>query len=369
MRSALQHRLFTMPDRKKIIFTVTNNLEADQRVHKVASFFLERGWDVLVVGSTHRVCHEYKQPYGTKRLSVWFKKGPLFYAEFNIKLFFYLLFKKADRIWGNDTDTALASFLAAKIKRVNYSLDLHELFPEVPEVTNRKFVKWVWTKVEDFVLPRVTDGYTVCQSIANYYKDRYGVALKVLRNVPFSRPYIRTHKFDWTDKKVILYQGAVNEGRGIEWIIRAMPFIDNAIFVIIGKGDKDEEVRNLVDELNLNDKVKFLGFKPFSELSEYTNSADLGVCLLEQKGLSYYFSLPNRIFDFMQAHVPMLATGFPEIKRVLETEQTGVCIDHYEPEYLAEVIKGILAQPVDHDRFSTAADDNCWEKERETILV
>lgn len=368
MRSALQHRLFRMSS-KKIIFTVTNNLEADQRVHKVASFFFEKGWKVLVVGSTHRLCHEYKQPYSTKRLSVWFKKGPLFYAEFNVRLFFYLLFKKADRIWGNDTDTALATFLAAKIKRIHYSLDLHELFPEVPEVTHRKMVKWVWTKIEDFVLPHVSDGYTVCQSIANYYKERYNISFKVLRNVPLSQPYVRADKFNWTNKKVILYQGAVNEGRGIEWIIRAMQFIDNAIFVVIGKGDKDQEVRNLANELNVNDKVKFLGFKCFSELFEYTNSADLGVCLLEEKGLSYYYALPNRIFDFMQAHVPMLATGFPEIKRVLETEHTGICINHYEPEYLAEVINGMLSQPVDHNRFSEASHNNCWEKEREIILI
>lgn len=354
---------------KRIIFTVTNNLESDQRVHKVASYFHEKGWDVMVIGSNHRTCHPYQQPYQTKRLKVWFKKGFLFYAEFNIKLFFYLLFHKVDRIWGNDTDTALATYLASKLKRCDYSLDLHELFPEVPEVTNRPCVKKVWTMVENWVLPHVKDGYTVCESIAQYYKNKYGIQLKVLRNVPFYKEYQREDKFNYPNKKVILYQGAVNEGRGVDWIIRAMKHIEDAVFVIIGDGDKKQEMEKLVNSLQLNDKVKFWGHLPFYELKGYTNSADLGVCLLEEKGLSYYYALPNRIFDFMQAHVPMLATDFPEIRKIIETEKTGKVINHYEPEYLAQVIEEMLRQPINHELFLEATNRNNWEKEREIITM
>ena len=354
---------------KRIIFTVTNNLESDQRVHKVASYFHENGWQVTVIGSNNRTCHPYKQAYNTKRLNVWFKKGPLFYAEFNLKLFFYLLFHKVDRIWGNDTDTALATYLSSKIKRCEYSLDLHELFPEVPEVTNRAGVKRIWTAIEDWVLPNVTDGYTVCESIAQYYKNKYNITLKVLRNVPFLKEYKRECKFNYTDKKIILYQGAINEGRGVDWLIKSMQHIDDAIFVIIGNGDKKEEMEDLVNSLHLNDKVKFLGHIPFYELNSYTNSADLGVCLLEEKGLSYYYALPNRIFDFMHAHVPMLATDFPEISKILKQEQTGYVINHYEPEYLASVIKNILHQPIDHNIYYQAAENNNWGKERRIIKI
>lgn len=354
---------------KRIIFTVTNNLESDQRVHKVASYFHEKGWNVMVIGSNHRTCHPYQQPYQTKRLNVWFKKGFLFYAEFNIKLFFYLLFHKTDRIWGNDTDTAPATYLASKIKRCDYSLDLHELFPEVPEVTDRPRVKKVWTMIENWVLPHIKDGYTVCDSIAQYYKNKYGINLKVLRNVPFYREYQREDKFNYPNKKVILYQGAVNEGRGVDWIIHAMKHIEDAVFVIIGDGDKKQEMENLVNTLQLNDKVKFWGHLPFYELKGYTNSADLGVCLLEGKGLSYYYALPNRIFDFMQAHVPMLATDFPEIRKIIETEKTGTVINHYEPEYLAQVIEEMLHQPIDHEHFYQATNRNNWEKEREIITI
>lgn len=355
-------------ERKRIIMTVTNNLEADQRVHRVASYFHENGWEVLVVGSRQKECHDYRQPYETLRLPVFFKKGPLFYAEFNVRLFFYLLGRKAERIWANDTDTLLAGYWASRLTHTRLTVDLHELFPEVPEVADRRFVKLCWTKLEDWILPHVKECYTVCQSIADYYHHRYGLSVKVLRNVPFKRDYEgRTGKFDFQGKRVILYQGAVNEGRGIEWIMDAMPYVDNAVFVVIGKGDLYDELRAKCERDGLNDRVKFLGHLPFSELSAYTNDSDLGVCLLKEKGLSYYYALPNRVFDFMQAHVPLLATDFPEISRVLNEAHTGRVISDYEPHRLADVINEMLGTPVDHEVFTKAAEHYNWESERTVV--
>lgn len=355
-------------EERKIIMTVTNNLEADQRVHRVASYFHEKGWKVTVVGSQNKPCHDYQQPYETLRLPVWFKKGPLFYAEINIRFFIYLLRHASGRIWSNDTDTILAGYLASKLKRRPLTVDLHELFPEVPEVANRRFVKMCWTKLEDWILPHVKECYTVCQSIADYYHQRYGIEVKVLRNVPFKRPYTgKTGKFDLGGKRVILYQGAVNEGRGIEWIMDAMPYVENAVFVVIGKGDLYDSLREKCERDGLSDRVKFFGHIPFAELSAYTNDSDLGVCLLKQKGLSYYYALPNRVFDFMQAHVPLLATDFPEIARILNQEGTGRVICDYEPEKLAAVINEMLGAPIDHDLFAKASEQYNWELEREVI--
>lgn len=355
-------------EQKSIVMTVTNNLEADQRVHRVASYFHENGWNVLVVGSQNKPCHDYNQPYRTKRLPVFFKKGPLFYAEVNLRLFFFLLRQHTNRIWSNDTDTILAGFLASKMKRVSFTVDLHELFPEVPEVACRRFVKMCWTKLEDWILPHVKECYTVCQSIADYYHKRYGIEVKVLRNVPFRREFAgKTGKLDFGGKRVILYQGAVNEGRGVEWIMDAMPYVENAVFVVIGKGDLYEELKEKSERDGLTEQVKFLGHIPFAELPAYTNDADLGVCLLKEKGLSYYYALPNRVFDFMQAHVPLLATDFPEISRVLNIEHTGRVIREYEPQYLASVINEMLDSPVDHDVFNKAAERYVWQSEREVI--
>lgn len=351
---------------EKVVLTVTNNLETDQRVNKVALTLQKLGKDVLVVGSRSRKCNEsYNPGYATKRLNVIFKKGLFFYMEFNIRLFLYLLFAKVDVYVANDTDTILPNYLASTIRRKKLVADFHELFPEVPEVCERRFVKKVWTLIEDFTIPRIKNGYTVCQSMADYYKDRYGADLKVVRNIPNYRPFNgKLDKFkDFGDKKVILYQGAVNEGRGIEWIMDAMKYLSDAVFVIIGNGDLFNELYAKSQKEEYKDKVFFLGQKPYQELWEYTVSSDLGVCLLKNKGLSYYFSLPNRIFDFMQAHTPILATGFPEIKRIVEVEKTGKTTMSQNPQELANIISEMLHNPLQEDYFIKATEKFAWELE------
>ncbi len=355
--------------KRRVIISVSNNLETDQRVNKVASTLHNNGFEVLLIGLKNKSSHISKPQLATKRMPVFFKKGFLFYAEFNIRLLFFLLFSRCDILLANDTDTVIPNFLVSKIRRKKLVVDLHELFPEVPEVTDRKFVKRVWTGIENLIFPHIKTGYTVCWSIADYYNKKYGMSLKVVRNVPAKKPFIeKSNLLEYGGKKIILYQGAVNEGRGIEWLIDAMPYIENAVFVIIGKGDLYEEMQAKVRTMQLGDRVVFKGVIPFQELAAYTNCADLGVCLLEQKGLSYYFSLPNRVFDFMQAHVPLLATGFPEIANVLNAYGTGCLINRYEPEYLAGVICEILAQPVNHALYEKACDEFNWEKEEKVLL-
>lgn len=355
---------------KRIILSVSNNLEGDQRINKVASSLLNHGYDVTVVGVKSRTCHPYARPYKTDRLPVFFKKGFLFYGELNIRLFFRLLTAKCDLMLANDTDTVAANFLASKIRRKPMVVDLHELFPEVPEVVNRPFVKSFWTKIEDLVFPSIKWGYTVCQSIADHYKKRYGIQLGVVRNIPNRKSYEgRSNRLDYGTKKVILYQGAVNVGRGIEWIIEAMPLIDNAVFVVIGNGDIKEEMMQKCETLGVTDRVFFLGHVPFDELSDYTRAADLGVCLLKNQGLSYYYSLPNRVFDYMQQHVPLLATDFPEIAKIIRPNGTGELITHYEPHYLAETIQRMLDTPIDHSKYEKACAQYNWENEEKTMLA
>ena len=349
---------------KQVVLSVTNNLEEDQRVNKVTLSLKKMGYGVLVVGTDNTECHEYNPGYKTKILRVLFKKSILFYLEYNLRLFFFLISHRFDIYVANDTDTLLANFFASKIKKTKLVVDLHELFPEVPEVVNRKLVKWVWTKIEDAILPHIKHGYTVCQSIADYYKNRYGITLQVVRNLPSYKKYEgRKDLFkEFGDKKVILYQGCVNEGRGIEWIMDAMNYIDNAVFIVLGQGDLYEELK-LKAEQHFNGKVAFLGRKPYSDLINYTLSADLGVCLLKNQGLSYFYALPNRIFDYMQAHLPILATSFPEISEIVNKEKTGLTINSEDPKKIAEVIQFLLRQKVDHDNFERAANIYNWENE------
>jgi len=354
----------------KITVSVTNDLVTDQRVHKVCTTLAQSGYEVKLAGRKFRNSQPVKRIYKTDRLRLIFNHSALFYAEYNIRLFFYLLFDKTDLYLSNDTDTLPANYLVSKIRRKPLVFDAHEMFPEVPEVTDRKWVKAIWTKIEDYLFPKLKNSYTVCRSIADIYNEKYRINMQVVRNIPSQITTVvnQTPPIQANGKKIILYQGAVNVGRGIEWIIDAMPYLDDFIFYVVGDGDILQELKERVNQLNLNDKVIFTGRVPFEELPAYTACADIGVNLLENKGLNYYYSLPNRIFDYMRMQVPVLAGDFPEIRRIVAHYGIGALVDKHEPQFLAATIRQMLVQGKNEAGFAAANAELSWENESEILL-
>lgn len=352
---------------KRIIISVTSDLITDQRVLKTANTCFKNGYEVLLVGRELKKSISLNLPFPVKRFRLIFNQSALFYAEFNIRLFFLLLFSRSDIFLANDTDSLPANFLAAKIRRKKLVFDAHELFPEVPELQNRKFIKKCWTKIEDIIFPHLINSYTVCSSIAEYYNKKYGIEMKVVRNVPYYAEPVK-NKLNKKSEKIILYQGALNLGRGLEWVLKAMPLIKNARLVIIGDGDLANVLKQMTVKLQINDRVDFIGRIEGDKMRGFTTTADIGLCLLENKGLSYYYSLPNRIFDYLNAGVPVLATDFPEIRNIVEQHKTGVTINHYEPEYLASVINEMLKNSIPTNHFETLSKVYCWENEEKVII-
>jgi glycosyltransferase involved in cell wall biosynthesis len=367
---------------KRIVISVSNDLIADQRVAKVSASLHNNGYNVLLIGCIKKERKPLKRPYRTYRFNLFFKKKFIFYLEYNLRLLFVLLFKRKDILLCNDTDALPANFIASKLCRVPLIFDAHELFPEVPELVKRPQVKRVWEKIEDIIFPHLKYSYTVCESIAEHYKQKYGITMGVVRNIPNrtdSNTSINNNQSKVLEtlpslegKKLLLYQGAVNVGRGVEWIINAMPYLDNCILCICGEGDLFHEMQALAKEKQLEKRVIFTGRLPFEELNQYTALADLGFILLENMGLSYYYSLPNRVFDYMKYGVPVLASNFPEIARIVEPNHTGKLISHYEPEYLAKVITQMLKEWEDKStykrRLKELSDKYCWENEEKVML-
>ncbi|MDR1584604.1 MAG: glycosyltransferase [Prevotellaceae bacterium] len=355
--------------KKRIIISVTSDLATDQRVLKSAFSCHKNGYDVLLAGRKLKNSLPLNLPFKYLRFRLIFNSSAFFYAEYNIRLFFFLLFSRCDILLSNDTDTLPANYLVSQLRRKKLVFDAHELFPEVPELARRPCVKKIWEKLEDFIFPRLQYSYTVCQSIAGYYNRKYGIEMKVVRNVPYYRQTTsRLLREQFPGKKIVLYQGALNVGRGLEWVIDAMPLIDNAVLVIIGCGDIRQQLETQVERLKLKDKVFFAGKIGGDKLHEYTSSADIGLCLLESRGLSYYYSLPNRIFDYIQAGLPVLATCFPEIENIVATCKTGVLIDRYEADFIAATINDMLNNPLDTSHFGDLAKEFCWENEEKILM-
>ncbi|NOZ45706.1 MAG: glycosyltransferase family 4 protein [Chlorobi bacterium] len=364
-----------MQKRKKtVIISVINDLVTDQRVHKVSQTLYNIGYNILLVGRRLPDSLDLtKRDYNTKRFKLIFLKGPLFYAEINIRLFFFLLFKKFDIALANDLDTLPANYFAAFIKRKKLVYDCHEIFTEVPELIHRSFTKKIWELIEKCLLPKVKYAYTVNKSVANYYAIKYGVSMNIVRNVPIKHSITKkdTKRFN-EKKKIIVYQGALNIGRGLEIMIESMQYIKNVDFNIIGDGDIKQELIKLVKQLKLEDKVKFLGKIPFKELHYYTEKADLGVSLEEDLGLNYRYSLPNKIFDYIHAGIPVLVSDLPEMSELIIKYRVGEILKNRTPEELANKIEFIFK---DIKRYTLwmlntikAKEELCWEQEEKNIV-
>jgi glycosyltransferase involved in cell wall biosynthesis len=357
---------------KKIIVSVTNDLVSDNRVHKVCTTLHKMGFDVLLVGrklSTSLPVDIRK--YAVKRFNLLFHKGPQFYAAYNIRLYLYLLFSKFDVLLSNDLDTLPANFIAAKVKNKPLVYDSHEYFTEVPELINRSHVKKVWEWLEKKMVPKIKYAFTVCNSIAKIYEEKYGTPFKVVRNIPVSAKINSSTEKSEKPEKIILYQGAVNIGRGLEQAILAMQFIENAKLIIAGGGDIKTNLQNLVMKENLQNKVEFTGRLSIKELSKLTPQADLGLSIEEDLGLNYRFALPNKLFDYIQAQVPVLITNLPEMAAIVNQYQIGEITESLEPRHLAEKIMDALnndeKRKVWKNNLPLAAKELTWENEEKVI--
>ena len=359
--------------KKRIIVSVTNDLIADNRVHKVCTSLVKLGFEVLLVGRKLPASLPVAERiYATKRLRLLFKKGPLFYTCFNFRLFLFLLFAKFDVVLSNDLDTLPANFLASKLRNKPLVYDSHEYFTEVPELVNRPKVQKIWEWLEKRMLPNLKNAYTVCDSIAKAYQKKYGTPFKVVRNVPFAKQLNSPSllKND-TEDKVVLYQGAVNVHRGLEQAILAMKHLEKTRFIITGDGDIKPLLEKLVQQKKLGDKVEFLGRLPINELYKITPTADLGLSIEEDVGLNYRYALPNKLFDYIQAEVPVLVTSLPEMSAVVNHYEIGGITESLEPEKLAEKMKAALFDDSKRvewkQNLKLAAAELTWENEEEKL--
>lgn len=363
---------------KRIVLSVTNDLTTDQRLHRVCTTLNSLGFDVLLIGRKKRDSLPLDdRTYRMKRMRLLFEKGPFFYAEYNLRLFFLLLITKTDLLVSNDLDTLLSNFLLSRIKRKVLFYDTHEYYTETPELVNRRRVKKIWESIERNIFPKLKHVYTVNDSIAGLYRKKYGVEIEVIRNFPLKKNYeinkTRKELRLPENKKIILLQGAgINIQRGAEEMVEAMQYIDNAVFVILGGGDVLGMLKIKVNQLQLQEKVMFIPKQPLDKVFQYTVHADLGITLDKDTNLNYRFSLPNKIFDYIQARVPVLASPLIEIRKVIEKYDIGTMIDDHKPEHIAKKVSDIFDDAktlsVWKENLTFASEELCWEKEEQKLI-
>lgn len=353
---------------KKIIISVTNDLTTDQRVAKICNTFVGLDYDVILVGRVLNNSIPLERHYKTKRFKLLFNKGVLFYAEYNLRLFIFLLFSKKDMLWANDLDTLVASFLVSKLQKKQLIYDSHELFTEVPELIHRKFVKKTWEVLESWMFPKLQNVITVSPSIASFYNKKYKVSCKVIRNFPYKQTIIESAKMSFPqNKKILLYQGSVNIGRGLELAIETIKLLPNYILVIVGDGDIFENLKIKIRNERLHQKVFLLGKKTPAALKKITPLATVGISIEEDLGLNYRYALPNKMFDYIQANVPVITSNLPEMKNIIEKYNIGQVLFKRSPEALKRLVEEVSQNSYDN-QLKKAGDVLHWKKEEEKLI-
>lgn len=355
---------------KRIVFTVTNDLVYDRRMHRICVTLQTNGYAVELVGRLLKDSKPLQQfSFKQTRLSCFFNKGFLFYVEYNIRLFIFLLFRNFTIVCGCDLDTLPAAMLAAKLKRKKVVYDAHEYFPESPELIGKPFKQSVWYFIEKFTVPYVDALYTVTNSIAELFKKKYNVDCAVVRNLPPLKKNKRTND----TSSVLLYQGAVNIGRGLNEMLLTMLKIDDLEFHIAGDGDEMKHIRYSIEKLNLSKRVKLLGKKSPNELEEITQKAFIGINLLENRGLSYYYSLGNKTFDYIQAGIPQVLIGFPEYIALNKEYNIGLIVDELTVEKIEIAIRKLQKDKALYEQLQQncfkAREVLCWEKEEQKLVA
>lgn len=297
-----------------------------------------------------------------------------------LKILFSALRQKPDVYHAFDLKTLPLAYFVSRINRSKLVYDSRELYVEsMRDEELPDSYKKIMMGVESFLIRRVDGVIVVSDSIADILVRRYGIKRPtVIFNCPPYTEYrkttiIRDLMSIEDDKKIVLYQGIISSGRGLENLVAASRSLDNAVVVLIGGGGLKEELAEKVKDERLEDKVKFIDAVPYKELLNYTMSADLGVAPIQNTCLSYYYSAPNKLFEYLMAGLPVAISNFPDMQKIVKNAGVGAAFDPEDPKDIARAVNGILNDSEKYNRMKenalgVARKSYNWEKESQKMM-
>jgi len=378
----------------RIAVLVINDLVTDNRVAKTCDELRANGHEVTLFGRLLPGSLPIERTYDVRRFKLPINRGPLFYLVYNLRLFFGLWTLKPDGIYVNDVDTGLAALLyrsilairrnargAAKhwvsrktsgaFEKIPIVYDAHELFTEVPELSGRAAVRWVWSFLERRLVRASSARITVSNAIAVELEARYTAPFNVVRNIP---PPIPDEVCSPLPSALLhgpyaILQGAgINVDRGGEELVLAMQYVDELKLLVVGDGDALPAMKQMVAAKGLEQKVVFLPRMPKAELMGYTRRAVLGFAIDKVTNLNYRYALPNKLFDFIQAGVPVIHADGEEIAAVVNQFGIGLPIESHQPEHIAKAISDAWSDQTRYaqwkENLKKAAESLTWSREK-----
>ena len=263
----------------------------------------------------------------------------------------------------------LAGASAAKKLGIPWVYDAHELFCEQPEVARRWWIKMLWKFLEKSYVPKAAAIYTVGQEIASRLSATYNVPVSTIRNLPWAKNTFEKPKAV-NKNPVVLYQGALNEGRGLEELIQAAEQLPAYTFWIVGGGYLRPQLDALVLQLGISNVV-FQGELTPGELHQLTPQADIGYALMRNTGLNYYLSLSNKSIDYIQAGLPSLQMDWPEYRAIHDTYNCYQLVERISVEAIVDGLKNLQDESTYkalQAGCARAAKELTWDLEQEKLV-
>lgn len=359
----------------RICMVAFTDLHFDYRIYREATALHHAGHEVAIVASSFNPAplegwddfeiHLIPIDRGRSLRRLY----PLFWR----RAYPLLLDTRPDAYHAHDLDALWPAVRAARRLRRPLVYDSHEFWIEQSSLVNRPLMRSFWSLLERHLIKRVDRVITVSQSIAESLTTRYGLGgVVILRNFPLFREKVQSDLIRETldlpaNRPIVLYQGGFLTENGLREQIEAAAGFGDAALVLIGDGPSEKALKEQVRAGGLQDRVFFIARVPFHQLHDYSCSADLGLCLIKGAGKSFYYSLPNKLFEYMMAGLPVVASNFPEMQRVVSKTDTGVTIDPTDIDAIRQQVTELLSDDKRRAACSQACLDAAqhynWERE------
>ncbi|MCS7053879.1 MAG: glycosyltransferase [Ignavibacterium sp.] len=360
--------------KKKALIAFLGNINYDTRCFNLFNSLKKAGYEVEFIGFDW-LTKNFTSQKGEKTIYKLVKKSPslTFYFKFYSILKLNLLIKKYDLLFAEDLYTLPACIIIGKLKRAKIIYDSRELFGFLAGLKDRPFIQFLWQIVEKIFIKK-SDLVLVTGLLDELFlQKKYNISNTiVIRNLPlFNKSFKKIDLYDKykidESKKILVYQGVVVKGRGIRIIFDLLKQTDEYILLILGDGEDLTYFKELAISMSINHKVIFVGKIPQEELLNYTSGSFVGLSLIENLSLSYYYALPNKLFEYIMAEIPVIVTNLPQMKSVIDEFQVGYVVEESDIESLKAILQELSSDKNHYEQLKLncrkASEILCWEKE------
>lgn len=356
-----------------ILHLTHTDISEDQRIIRAIKAGTDQGFSVYSLGFAEKIAYpEVSRSLNSvivvrpKFLVPPSTKGPLLsfftriYEPFRktnyllwmyVKSLRFIISTKPELIHVHDYLLLPVAALGSKIINSQLIYDAHEL--ESKRIHDSAFKSKLVFALEKYCWGQIDGFVTVSESISNWYFSRFGspratVVLNspenIKRKVNYSlstKKSLREDTFSSENELIFVFVGNLGEGNGIHKMIEVFSNKPSAKLAIVGQGENKEQIVNLCAS---HQNIFVLPSVPHDTLLDYISSADYGLCLTENLCLSYYFALPNKIFEYIQSGLNIICTDFPEMSQIVHNQNIGFTVGE-DIDSISELIDKLLTKP------------------------